>query len=53
MDHPWEEQMEELSCENSVAGSGMTAKLPEYSVAATIAETHWADLFLCWSSYKE
>lgn len=53
MDHPWEEQMEELSRENSAAGSGVIAKLPESSVAATIAETHWADLFLCWSSYKE
>lgn len=52
MDHPWEEQMEELSHENSVAGSGVIAKLPESSVAATTTETHRADLFLCWSSYK-
>lgn len=53
MDHPWVEQMEELSRENSVAGSGMIAKLPKSSVAATTAESHRADLFLGWSSYKE
>lgn len=53
MDHPWEEQMEEPSHENSVAGSGVIAKLPESSVAATTAETHRADLFLCWSSNNE
>lgn len=45
--------MEELSCEKSVAGSGVIAKLPESSVAATTAESHQADLFLCWSSNKE
>lgn len=32
--------MEELSHENSVAGSGVIAKFPESSVAAITAETH-------------
>lgn len=37
----------------SVAGPGVTPKLPESSVAATTAKTHRAELFLCWSIYGE